>query len=101
MDQNGESRVLRRCDDPWKLGLWELDVALPFSMCLMFGLMKGSAISMGVSVLVGWFIAYRVTRIKTRGHPRHFRHLLYWIMPELVGFSPKGFPPSAQYEMVG
>lgn len=102
MEAIGESsRVLRLLDEPWKLGLWELDVALPFACCLMFGIMKGSAVALIASVLVGWLVSSRVTKIKSKGHPRYFRHLMYWALPPEASMAPKAFPPSAQQEMVG
>nr|MBL8455662.1 type IV conjugative transfer system protein TraL [Zoogloeaceae bacterium] len=101
MDANGETSIIRRLDDPWKLGLWELDVALPFAFCLMMGIVKGTALALIASVLIGWFIAARVTKIKAAKHPKYFKHILYWTLPPLVGLAPRAFPPSAQNEMVG
>lgn len=101
MSASDQVRILRRLDDPWKLALWELDVALPFALCLFFGLLKGTATGLGLSVLVGWFITNRISRIKSRGHPRYFRHLIYWIFPPEIALTPKALPPSAQHEMVG
>lgn len=101
MDANGESRVLRRLDDPWKLGLWELDVALPFAFCLMMGIMKGTALGLLVSILIGWFVSHRVTKVKAAKHPKYFKHLLYWLMPPLIGLAARALPPSAQTEMMG
>lgn len=96
-----DTRILRRLDDPWKLGLWELDVAMPFTFCLVMGLLKGTALALFSSVAVGWFIASRITKVKAAKHPKFFRHLLYWMLPPISGLSPKSFPPSAQHEMVG
>lgn len=101
MDANGQTRILRRLDDPWKLGLWELDVALPFAVCLMFGLLRGSAVALVAGIAVGFFISQRVSKIKASGHPRHFRHLMYWALPPSAALAPKAFPPSGQREMVG
>ena len=95
-----QSYILRRLDDPWKIGLWELDVALPFSFCAFFGMIRGTIVSLVVGVAIGFFIARMVSRIKAAKHPGFFKHFLYWILPpELARI--KSLPPSAQNEMVG
>lgn len=99
---NGESYILRRLDDPWTLGLWELDVALPFAACLFFGMIRGTFSGLLLSVVLALFIARRISRIKAARHPRFFLHMLYWLFPAVVlGPWARHLPPSAQHEMVG
>ena len=99
---DGESYILRRLDDPWTLGLWELDVALPFSACLFLGMVRGTFTGLLVAVCLGFFLARRISQIKAARHPRFFLHLLYWLLPPAVlGSWARRIPPSAQHEMVG
>jgi conjugal transfer pilus assembly protein TraL len=97
---NEQSYILRRLDDPWKIGLWELDVALPFSFCAFFGMLRGTAVSLVVGVALGFIIARKVSRIKANNHPAFFKHFLYWILPPIFS-RMRVLPPSAQQEMVG
>ena len=98
----GESYILRRLDDPWTLGLWELDVALPFAACLFLGMVRGTFTALLVSVIVAVVLARRITQIKAARHPRFFLHLLYWLFPaSVLGSWARRLPPSAQHEMVG
>lgn len=95
-----QSYILRRLDDPWKIGLWELDVALPFSFCAFMGMMRGTAVGLVVGVALGFFISRTVSRIKAAKHPGFFKHILYWMLPPMLS-RIKSLPPSAQHEMVG
>ena len=95
-----QSYILRRLDDPWKIGLWELDVALPFSFCAFFGMLRGTAMSLVIGVALGFFLARTVSRIKAAKHPAFFKHFLYWCMPPFLSRT-RALPPSAQQEMVG
>lgn len=101
MSANGETHVLRRLDDPWKLGLWELDIALPFAFCMFMGMLKGTGLSLFMGVAVGFFIAQRIGKIKAARHPKYFRHFMYWVLPPVSLAAPKALPPSSQHEMVG
>ena len=99
---NGESLILRRLDDPWTLGLWELDVALPFAVCLFLGMIRGTFFGLVIGVVAALLITRRIARIKASRHPRYFLHLLYWMLPPaLLGPWARRLPPSAQNEMVG
>lgn len=98
---SGESYILRRLDDPWKLGLWELDVAVPFVFCAFFGMLRGTVLSMVIGVGIGFLVSQRISRIKAARHPKYFKHLIYWLMPPVFPGALKALPPSAQHEMVG
>ena len=100
MSESDQSYILRRLDDPWKIGLWELDVALPFAFCAFFGMLRGTAVSLIVAVALGFIVARKVSRIKAAKHPQFFKHFLYWILPPFLSRT-RALPPSAQHEMVG
>ena len=95
-----ESRILRRLDYPWKLGLWELDVALTFSVCFMLGLIQGSASGMFIGTLAGYGLCVYITKSKAMRHIGYIWHMLYWFLPESI-FPTKKAPASAQMDMVG
>jgi conjugal transfer pilus assembly protein TraL len=97
---NGESTILRRLDDPWKLGLWELDVAIPFAFCIFVGMVRGTGLSLFLGVAAGIFVGRSITKIKAARHPGFFKHLLYWVLPDVV-YRTRALPPSALREMVG
>ena len=100
MEKNDQSYILRRLDDPWKIGLWEMDVAVPFCFCVFFGMLRGTATSLAAGVALGYLLSRTVSRIKAAKHQAFFKHFLYWILP--ASFSrTRGLPPSAQQEMVG
>ncbi|MBK6742673.1 MAG: type IV conjugative transfer system protein TraL [Hydrogenophilales bacterium] len=96
------SRILRRLDDPWKLGLWEMDVAGTFVFFLMLGLMKGSITAFFLSAVVGWFASTRISKLKAMRHTGFLWHFLFWWLPQEAMFIPRGIvPPSHYREMVG
>lgn len=92
MDQ---CRILRRLDDPWKLGLWELDVAGTFVFFLCLGFMKGTMASFFGSVVLGYFVASRISKLKVMRHTGFLMHFMYRWLPREVMFMPRGvIPPS-------
>jgi conjugal transfer pilus assembly protein TraL len=100
MVRGNDSYILRRLDDPWKLGLWELDIALPFSLCAFLGMLRGTGLSMFMGVALGYLLARSVSRIKAARHPAYIKHVMYWYLPPLFS-RKKALPPSAHQEMVG
>jgi type IV conjugative transfer system protein TraL len=97
---DGQSYILRRLDDPWKIALWELDVALPFITCLFFGVIRGTVTSLLVGVVAAIVAGRVIGRIKAMRHPGYFKHLIWWLLPSEISFS-NAFPPSNQQEMIG
>ena len=96
------SRILRRLDDPWKLGLWEMDVSGTFVFFLMLGLMKGSISAFFLAGVAGWFAATRISKLKAMRHTGFLWHFLFWWLPQEAMFIPRGIvPPSHYREMVG
>ncbi len=99
-DESREDRILRRLDDPWKLGLWELDIAVPFCACLCAGMIRGTTPAFIGSAIVGWLVCKRIARLKAARHSGFFTHFMYWWLPGEF-YPVKSMPPSAQREMVG
>lgn len=87
------SPVLRHLDAPWKLGLWELDVAGAFVFFMCLGLMKGTmAAFFGFAVLGAWVCSW-ISRLKAMRHPGYFLHLMFWWLPSEMVFLPRGIIP--------
>lgn len=95
-----DTYILRRLDDPWRLGLWELDVALPFSGCVFMGMLRGTGFGLLMGVVFGFLLARAVSRTKAARHPAFLKHAIYWYLPALFSRT-RALPPSAQHEMVG
>jgi conjugal transfer pilus assembly protein TraL len=93
--------IPRRLDDQWKVGLWDIDVALPFAVCLFLGFLanagvKGVLAGAAVGVVVSrWFSKKKADR-----HPAFAWHWAYWHLPEQVS-RLKATPPSCIRRMVG
>jgi conjugal transfer pilus assembly protein TraL len=99
---NSDTYIFNRLDDPWKLGMWELDVAFPFVACVFLGILRGSIISLSVGVLIGTFVSWRIAKLRASKHPGYALHMAYWHLPSigrLNGF--RCLPDSAIREMVG
>lgn len=78
---NADTYIPRRLDDQWKLGFWDLDVALPFTAGLLLGYLSGTKLSFAVCVVSGWFTSRWIARIKADKHPAFAIHWLYWHLP--------------------
>ncbi len=100
MKTDSSSRILRWLDAPWKIGLWEVDVAVPFITCLFFGMMHGSPMALGIGVIAGIFIGRWVSRLKAERPLGFAIHLLWWYLPDIF-IQMKATPPSHIKEMVG
>jgi conjugal transfer pilus assembly protein TraL len=98
-----ESRILRRLDDPWKLGVWEMDVASVFVFFLMLGFMKGSMGALFGFAALGAFVVWRISKLKAMRHTGFLWHFMYWWLPaELLYIVPRGvLPPSNYRDLAG
>ena len=62
--------IPRRLDDQWKVGLWDIDVAAPFAICLFLGFLanagtKGIVAGAVLGIVVSrWFSKRRRTSIR-------------------------------------
>ncbi len=100
MNDEREKRILRRLDDPWKIGLWEIDVAFPFMVCAFLGVLRGGVFALSAGVGLGAFLAFRITRLKAARLNGFFFHFIYWWFPPML-LKLKALPPSTMREMVG
>lgn len=93
--------IPRRLDDQWKLGLWDIDVAAPFLLCLFLGFISsGGMKGMAISAVVGVMLSRWFSRKKADKHPSFVVHWAYWHLPELFT-RLKTTPPSFARRMVG
>ncbi len=96
------SRILRRLDDPWKLGLWELDVAGTFVFFLCLGFMKGTMGAFFAAIVAGYFVCSRISKLKAMRHTGFLWHFLFWWLPQEAMFISRDLlPPSHYRELVG
>lgn len=98
---NADTYIPRRLDDQWKLGFWDLDVALPFTAGLLLGYLSGTKLSFAVCVVAGWFTSRWIARIKADKHPAFAIHWLYWHLPTNPITAMRATPPSHLRRMVG
>jgi len=87
--------IPRRLNDPPKLFLWDMDIAMLFSTCFILGAIAGSAI---LGSIVGGALGHYYGRLKSGKHPAYAVHLVYWYLP--IG-KMKAVPPSHIREMLG
>jgi len=93
--------IPRRLDDPWKIGWWDIDVAIPFLFCCFLGFMANQGMkSMALGAIAGANLSRRVSKLKTDKHPAFAWHWTYWHLPELFT-RMKATPPSHVRRMVG
>jgi conjugal transfer pilus assembly protein TraL len=94
--------IPRRLDDQWKLGMWDIDVALSTVIGVVLGMMKGTFLSMGICTVVGLLISWKIAKIKASQHPGYAMHALYWYVPNLLALNSfRKLPESSVREMVG
>ncbi len=95
-------RILQHLDDPWKLGVWEMDVSITFIFFLFLGFMKGTMWSFFGFAVVGYFASSRISKLKAMRHTGYLWHFLYWWLPAELAFIPRGVvPPSHYRELAG
>lgn len=96
-----QSNVLRRLDDQWKIGLWDVDVALPFSFSLLLAWLAGSWLGWMLFPAAGLWVSRRLARTKWRTHEAIVWHWVYWYLPSNPMTSMRATPPSHYRRMVG
>ena len=96
-----DTYIPRRLDDQWKLGLWDVDVAMPVLASLFLGMMAGSKLALGIAALGGLALARWMQRMKASTHPAIVLHFLYWYLPANPVFAQKTVPPAGLDRMVG
>ena len=93
---NKQLLIPRRLDDPPKVFFWEFDVAMVFSIGLMFGIVFDAVLTGCIAGILaaGWF-----GKAKGGNQKGYARHLFYWHMPVTMGF--KRTPSSAERDFIG
>jgi conjugal transfer pilus assembly protein TraL len=93
--------IPRRLDDQWKVGLWDIDVAAPFALCLFLGFLANAGTKgMVAGAVLGILIARWFSKKKADKHPAFAWHWAYWHLPDLLS-RMKATPPSHIRRMVG
>lgn len=96
-----DTYIPRRLDDQWKLGFWDIDVALPVLFGCFLGFISGSKLGFFVAVSAGMFVARAMRKMKFEKHPAIVLHFLFWHMPPSPFSQLKATPPSSISRMVG
>src|SRR5262245_61353186 len=98
---SGSMYIQRRLDDQWKIGMGDLDFAVPW--LFVFGMVqtglggfKGIVIGAVVATVVGRWAG----RLKADKHPAFMTHWMYWHLPDCV-VPLKSTPPSCYRRMIG
>jgi len=100
MSDNG-TYIPRRLDDPWKLGLWDMDVAIPFLFAFMLAQAAiGGITGWLVGVPMGLLAGKLMSRTKAARHPAFLFHWAYWHLPTVI-VRLDCTPPSCIRRMVG
>ncbi|HRO57550.1 MAG TPA: type IV conjugative transfer system protein TraL [Burkholderiaceae bacterium] len=99
MDENADN--LRRLDDQWKLGLWDMDVALPFLVSLFLAWLNSSWLGWLLLPVAGLMASRRMSRLKWHTHEAIAWHWAYWHLPSNPMTSMRATPPSHLRRMVG
>jgi conjugal transfer pilus assembly protein TraL len=93
--------IPRRLDDQWKVGLWDLDVALPWMVTFMvFYSALGGFGGLLAGAVAATFVARAAGRLKADRHPAFVMHWAYWHLPEFV-VRFRATPPSHHRRMIG
>ena len=96
-----DTYIPRRLDDQWKIGFWDVDVAVPFLFALFVGYMSGSKVVLRALHRDGLLTSRWISRIKADKHPAFAMHWLYWHLPTSPLTAMRATPPSHIRRMVG
>lgn len=96
-----DTYIPRRLDDTWKIGFWDVDVALPFLVGVFVGYLSGSKLSFVLCMVVAVFTSRWISRVKADKHPAFALHWIYWHIPVNPATAMRATPPSHLRRMVG
>ena len=93
--------IPRRLDDQWKVGLWDIDVAAPFAICLFLGFLANAGTKgLVAGAVLGIVVARWFSKKKADKHPAFAWHWAYWHLPDVLS-RMRATPPSHIRRMVG
>ena len=95
------SFILRRLDDTWKFGLWDVDVAAPTLFLALVGVGTGSILGFAVCLGLGIAVSRCTSRLKADKHRLLALHWAHWHLPQTRMTSLKLSPPSHKRRLVG
>lgn len=96
-----DTYIPRRLDDYWKIGFWDVDVALPFAFSLFLGWLSATRLGFVAATLVGFMVSRWIARTKADKHPAYAVHWAYWALPTNPLTAMRATPPSHIRRMVG
>lgn len=96
-----DTYIPRRLDDQWKIGFWDADVALPFTLLFFIGYLSSTKLGFAISCAVGLYLSRWVSRTKADKHPAFAVHWAYWSLPANPITAMRRTPPSHLRRMVG
>ncbi len=93
--------IPRRLDDPWKIGLWDIDVAIPWLFCFgIFYVALGGFMGIVGGIVTGTIIARTLGRLKADKHAAFALHWAYWSLPSGI-VHLACVPPSHHRRLIG
>lgn len=93
--------IPRRLDDQWKLGLWDMDVAVPFMFVFFIAYVAlGGFWGIAGGAVLGTFVGRLASKLKADRHPAFALHWAYWHLPRFVVRLDRT-PPSHLRRMIG
>lgn len=96
-----DTYIPRRLDDQWKIGLWDIDIAVPFLFAIFLGWMTGTKTGFVLFAGLGFYFTRWLSRVKADKHPAFALHWAYWALPSNPITSLRATPPSHLQRMVG
>jgi conjugal transfer pilus assembly protein TraL len=101
MAMQSDAYIPRRLDDAWKIGLWDVDVAVPALFGFFLGWMSGTKLGFAIAAGLGLYVSRWISRVKSDKHPAYFLHWAYWSLPTNPLTALRATPPSHIRRMVG
>lgn len=90
-----------RLDDPWKIGLWDIDVAFPVLFFLYLGWIADSRIAFCIFLATGIFLSRKLSKLKADKHEAFALHWMHWMLPASPLTHLRETPPAHIQRMIG
>ncbi len=93
--------IPRRLDDQWKVGLWDMDVAIPWLLTFaIFYTALGGMLGILLGAAGSTFVGIQASKLKADRHPAFVMHWAYWHLPAFIVQFHRT-PPSHHRRMIG
>ncbi|MRV70569.1 type IV conjugative transfer system protein TraL [Duganella sp. FT92W] len=96
-----DTYIPRRLDDQWKIGFWDMDVAMPVLFAIFVGWLAGTRTAFCICVAIGITISRKLSKVKADKHEAYVLHWMYWWLPCTPLTALASTPPSHCRRMIG